>query len=103
MLAEETPERITGGKACDSDKLDQDMAARNFEMIAPHRSNRRSENVTQDGRALRRCNYRWRVERTISWIQSFRRLCTWWEKSTKLFQGYLYVSWVLLLLKQVVG
>jgi transposase len=52
MLTKETPERIIGDKAYDSDKLDQDMAMYNIEMIAPHRRNRRPENVTQDGRSL---------------------------------------------------
>lgn len=103
MLTEETPERIIGDKAYDSDKLDQDMAMYNIEMIAPHRRNRRPENVTQDGRSLRRYKRRWTVERTISWIQNFRRLCIRWEKSTQLFQGYLHFSCALMLLKQVLG
>jgi len=103
MLTEEAPERIIGDKAYDSDRLDQEMAMYNIEMIAPHRANRRPENVTQDGRSLRRYSRRWTVERTISWIQNFRRLCIRWEKSTKLFQGYLHFSCALLLLKQVLG
>ena len=103
MLTKETPERIIGDKASDSDKLDQDMAMYNIEMIAPHRRNRRPENVTQDGRSLRRYKRRWTVERTISWIQNFRRLCIRWEKSTQLFQGYLHFSCALMLLKQVLG
>jgi transposase len=103
MLTKETPERIIGDKAYDSDKLDQDMAMYNIEMIAPHRRNRRPENVTQDGRSLRRYKRRWTVERTISWIQNFRRLCIRWEKSTQLFQGYLHFSCALMLLKQVLG
>jgi transposase len=90
MLNEEMPERIIGDKAYDSDKLVQEMAMQNIEMIAPHRSNRRPENVTQDGGSLRRYSRRWIVERTISWIQHFRRLCIRWDKSTKLFQGYLH-------------
>ena len=103
MLTEGTPERIIGDKAYDSDKLDQEMAMYNIQMIAPHRANRRPENATQDGRSLRRYSRRWTVERTISWIQNFRRLCIRWEKSTKLFQGYLHFSCALLLLKQVLG
>jgi transposase len=103
MLTEETPQRIIGDKAYDSDKLDQKMAMYNIEMIAPHRKNRKPENVTQDGRPMRRYGRRWTVERTISWIQNFRRLCIRWEKSTKLFQGYLHLSCALLLLKQVLG
>jgi transposase len=103
MLTQETPERIIGDKAYDSDKLDEELAQRNIEMIAPHRGNRLSENITQDGRPLRRYKRRWTVERTISWIQNFRRLCIRWEKSTKLFQGYLHLGCALLLLKQVLG
>jgi len=103
MLTEEPPERIVGDKAYDSDPLDQAMAACGVEMIAPHRSNRKPENKTQDGRPLRRYKRRWTVERTIGWIQNFRRLCIRWEKSTTLFQGFLHFACTMLLLKQVLG
>lgn len=103
MLTEHKPERVIGDKAYDSDGLDQDMAQRGIEMIAPHRSNRKPENRTQDGRPLRRYSRRWTVERTIGWIQNFRRLCIRWEKSTRLFQGFLHLGCALLLLKQVLG
>lgn len=75
ILTDEQPERVIGDKAYDSDALDEELAERGIEMIAPHRKNRRPENVTQDGRPL--CQYvrRWNVERTISWNQNFRRLC----------------------------
>jgi len=103
MLTEEAPKRIIGDKAYDSDKLDAAMAEQGIEMIAPHRGNRKLENITQDGRPLRRYSRRWTVERTIGWMQNFRRLCIRWEKSAKLFQGYLHLSCALLLLKQVLG
>ncbi len=79
------------------------MAGQGIEMIAPHRSNRKPENVTQDGRPLRRYARRWTVERTISWMQNFRRLCIRWEKSTVLYQGLLHLTCALMLLKQVLG
>lgn len=66
MSSPTTPERIVGDKAYDSDGLDADLAARGVELIAPHRSNRRPENITQDGRPLRRYKRRWTVERSIS-------------------------------------
>jgi len=103
MLTEQTPERIIGDKAYDSDPLDEAMEEKGVELIAPHRSNRKPENITQDRRSLRRYRRRWTVERTIGWIQNFRRLCIRWEKSTQLFQGYLHLSCALLLLKQVLG
>ena len=103
MLTEEMPERVIGDKAYDSDELDTELAEQGIEMIAPHRSNRKLENVTQDGRPLRRYKRRWKVERTIGWIQHFRRLCIRWEKSTKLFQGFLHLGCTVLLLRQVLG
>ena len=86
MLTEDTPERIIGDKAYDSDQLDAQMADAGIELIAPHRSKRR-----------------WKVERTIGWIQHFRRLCIRWEKSTTLFQGFLHFGCTMLLLKEVLG
>lgn len=103
MLPAERPERIIGDKAYDSDGLDADLAKKGIEMISPHRSNRRPENKTQDGRPLRRYTRRWTVERTIAWLQHFRRLCIRWERSTALFQGFLHFTCTLLLLREVLG
>ena len=103
MLTEQRPERLIGDKAYDSDALDQAMAKMGIEMISPHRSNRKPENKTQDGRPLRRYARRWTVERTIGWIQNFRRLCIRWEKSSQLFKGYLHFGCALLLLTRVLG
>ena len=101
MLTEENPERIIGDKAYDSDTLADELAEDGIELIAPHRGNRKPENVTQDGRPLRRYKRRWKVERTIAWMQHFRRLCIRWEKSTMLFQGFLHLGCTMLLLKEV--
>jgi transposase len=103
MITSQLPERVIGDKAYDSDELAQQLAQDGVELIAPHRSNRKAENVTQDGRSLRRYKRRWKVERTIAWLQNFRRLCIRWEKSTQLFSGFLHFSCTILLLKEVLG
>lgn len=103
MLTDALPERVIGDKAYDSDALADELAEQGVELIAPHRRNRRPENVTQDGRPLRRYKRRWKVERTIAWIQNFRRLCIRWERSTMLYQGFLHFGCALLLLKAVLG
>lgn len=100
MLSSQQPERIIGDKAYDSDKLDAQLAAQGIEMIAPNRANR---GVTQDGRPLRRYKRRWTVERTIAWLQNYRRLCIRWEKSTLAFQGFLHLACSILLMKEVLG
>jgi hypothetical protein len=68
MLTEQTPPRVIGDKAYDSDQLDKQLTERGVELIAPHRANRKPENVTQDRRPLRRYRRRWTVERSIAWI-----------------------------------
>jgi transposase len=99
MVSRNDPARIIGDKAYDSDALDATLAARGIKMIAPHRANRHE--TTQDGRPLRRYKRRWTVERSISWLQNFHRLCIRWEKSPCLFQGLLHLSCSLLLLKTI--
>jgi transposase len=101
MLSSEAPPRLIGDKAYDSDPLDAAMAKRGVEVISPHRRNRRPENKTQDGRPLRRYVRRWTVERTIAWLQHFRRLCIRWERSAVLFQAFLHFGCAILLLKMV--
>lgn len=103
MLSTDTPTRIIGDKAYDSDALDEDLDDECIELIPPHRKNRKPENVTQDRRQLRRFRRRWTVERTISWFQNFRRLCIRHEKSTALFQDFLHLGCSIILLKQVHG
>ncbi|HXG48329.1 MAG TPA: IS5 family transposase, partial [Methylomirabilota bacterium] len=101
MRTSETPPRVIGDKAYNSDPLDEQLAERGVEMIAPHRGNRKPANVTQDRRPLRRAARRWTVERTISWIQNYRRLSIRWERSSQLFSGFPHLSCALLLLSAV--
>ena len=101
MLTSVTPDRLIGDKAYDSDALDDLLAAEGTDLIAPHRSNRRKK--TQDGRMLRRYKRRFTVERTIAWIQHFRRLCIRWEKSTIMFQAFLHLGCSIILLREVLG
>ena len=103
MLPSEQPEQVIGDKAYDNDALDEALAEQGIELIGPHRSNRRPENITQDGRPLRRYKRRWTVERTIAWLQHFRRLCIRWEKSMVLFKGFVHLGCTLLLLAEVLG
>jgi transposase len=100
MVSDELPERLIGDKAYDDDKLDVKMEQLGVDMIAPNRSNR---SQTQDKRKLPRYRNRWTVERTIAWLQHFRRLCIRWEKSTAMFQGMLHLGCSILLIERVLG
>ncbi len=97
-MIEARPERLIGDKAYDSDGLDAALAEEGTEMIAPHRSGRRKQK-TQDGRALRRYERRWIVERFFSWIQWKRRLLVRWEFHPENFLGFVQLASILVLLR----
>ena len=92
------PNRLIGDKAYDSDGLDAELAGLGIEMIAPNRRNRRK---TQDGRPLRRYRRRWKVERTIAWLQSFRRVRTRDEVKAQNFLGMVQLACIVILLRLI--
>lgn len=92
------PQRLIGDKAYDSDGLDAELAAIGIQMIAPNRRNRRK---TQDKRTLRRYKRRWKVERTIAWLQSFRRVRTRDEVKAQNFLSMVQLACIVLLLRLI--
>jgi transposase len=102
LFAEQTqPERLIGDKAYDCDELDETLAELGLEMIAPHRKNRRPENITQDARPLRRYRHRWIVERTFAWLGARRRLLVRWEGNLTNFVGFTLLGCLSLLLQRL--
>jgi transposase len=74
------PEIIVADKAYDSDALRAVTASVGIHLLSPHRSNRRPENCSNDGRRMRRYRNRWRVERTFAHAGNFRRFTTRYER-----------------------
>src|SRR5947209_19346034 len=94
----ERPERLIGNKAYDSDPLDRELAEEGIEMIAPHKSNRKKAR-TQDGRVLRRCTRRWKIERLFSWLQKFRRIATRFDFHDENYLGFVHLGCIKILLR----
>ena len=97
-LLNPAPEHLLYDKAADSDPLRHRLQLRQIELVCRHRSNRRRP-PTQDGRAARRLNRRWRVERTIAWLQSFRRLVTRYEYRDDIFLGFVTLACMFITLR----
>lgn len=95
-----SPERLIYDKAADSDPLRERLAQQGIDLIAPHRKNRKRRK-TQDGRKLRRYQRRWKVERTISWLQNFRRLVVRYEYHVHLFFGLCQLACLFTTLKRL--
>ena len=97
-FTDESPQRLIGDKAYDSDPLDAELAAVGVELIAPHKANRKRA-VTQDGRKLRRYRRRWKVERLFAWLQNFRRILVRYEYHDDNYLGFVHLGCILILLK----
>jgi transposase len=91
--------RLIYDRAADSDPLRERLARRRIELVCPHRINR-SKPPTQDGRKLRRYKRRWKIERSISWLQNFRRLVTRYEYHAHLFLGFVQLACLLIVLRR---
>jgi len=93
------PKRLVYDRAADSDPLRKRLAARGIQLICPHRRGRVRRN-TQDGRPLRRYRKRWIVERTISWLQAFRRLVKRYEFYAVLFHSFAKLACLMIVLRR---
>lgn len=91
------PRRLVYDEAADSDPLRQRLHARGIELVCRHRRNR-VKPPTQDRRKLRRYRRRWKVERSISWLQGFRRLVTRYEYHAHLFHGFVQLACMIIVL-----
>ena len=93
------PRRLIYDRAADSDPLRQRLTHQGIDLICPHRKNRRRPPL-QDGRKLRRFRRRWKIERTNSWLQNFRRVVVRYEYHASLFLGFVQLACLLITLRR---
>ncbi len=91
--------RLIYDRAAECDPLRERLVARDVELICPHRKGR-VRPATQYGRPLRRYRKRWIIERTIGWIQAFRRLVTRYEFYSFLFHSYAKLACPMIVLRR---
>lgn len=92
------PARLLYDLAADSDPLRERLGLQQVELICRHRKNRQKP-ATQDRRKARRLKRRYRVERTISWLFTNRRLVVRYEYYPHLFKGFVELGCVFTILK----
>lgn len=92
--------RLIADKAYDSQRLRDRLADQRIELIAPHRKNRKQPR-TQDGRTLRRYRKRWKIERTIGWLTSFRRIATRWDHSLTMYRAFFHLACLVITMRHL--
>ena len=98
VLTARRPQRLIGDKAYDSDPLDAELKEQGVELIAPHRANRKKP-ATQDGRPLRRCKRRWKIERLFAWLHNFRRIAMRFDYHAENYLGFVHLGCIRILLR----
>lgn len=93
------PERLIADKAYDSNPARRMIEKRGTLPIIPARDNN-TQATHQDGRHLRRYGNRWIVERTIAWLQNFRRLVVRYERSHIIFEGLIHMAFAMMILRK---
>jgi IS5 family transposase len=93
------PTHLLYDKAADDDELWERLEDRCIELVCPRRDNRKRPR-TQDGRKLRRYRHRWRIERSISWLQRFKRLVVRYEYHADLFLGFVQLACLFTILQR---
>ncbi len=94
------PRRLIADKAYDADWLRWRLKHRGIELICPHRSNRKKKPM-QNGRSLRSYKRRWTVERTIGWLQNFRRLVVRYERYPSMYLAFVQVACLMITLRKL--
>jgi transposase len=92
--------RLIYDRAADSDPLRKRLAGRGIELICPHRENR-SKPKLQDGRKLRRYKRRWKIERTIAWLQNYKRIATRYERKYVIFKAFVNLACALITIRHL--
>lgn len=96
------PQRLIADRGYDSNQVRELLVERDIEPIIPKRRNN-TKATHQDGRKLRRYRRRWIIERTNSWLQTFRRLVVRYERSAKTFTALVHLACALTTLRRVLG
>ena len=94
------PDRIIADKGYDCDALRDRLARRGIDLIAPYRRNKKRR-PRYDGRKMRRYKRRWKVERTFSWFNNYRRLVVRWDRSLVIYSAFFHIACLMITLRQL--
>ena len=93
------PTPLIADRAYDSDKLRNNLLAKGWDLVCPHRRGR-TRPATQDGRKLRRYRRRWKIERTIAWLHNFRRLVVRYDYYSNAYQAIILLACINICLRK---
>lgn len=91
---------LIADRGYDSDPLRDSLSEQGIDLISPHRKNRKKPS-RNDGRKLRRYSRRYVIERTNSWLQSFRRIANRWEYFSFIYHGFVRLACIVIAVRRL--
>jgi len=90
---------VIGDKAYDSAPHRERLRQRGINLLSPHRKNHRNVN-RQDDRLWDRYKRRYIVERTFSWLGTFRRLVVRYENHFSMFLAFIEMACIMITMRK---
>jgi transposase len=91
--------KIIADRGYDSDPLRAAFKRRGTRLLVPNRPNRR--NNLQDKRTIRCYKRRWIIERTNSWISSWKRIAVRYDRLLSTWNGLLHAAFMVITVRKL--
>lgn len=96
------PKRLGGDKGYDSEDIRKELKKRNIKPCLTRRENTKQNATKQELREKKYCRQRWKVERSLNWLNNNRRVDRFMEKKTSTYQAFCHLMFIKYYLKKLV-
>ncbi len=96
------PRRLGTDKGYDDDSFRKELRKRSIKPCLTRRNNNKKNITKQELKEKKYCRQRWKVERSINWLNNNRRVDRFMEKKTSTYQGFCHMMFIKYYLKKLV-
>lgn len=95
------PKRLGADKGYDFEDIRKGLKKRNIKPCLIRRNSTKQNATKQEIREKRYCSQRWKVERSINWLNNNRRVDRFMEKKTSTYQAFCHLMFIKYYLKKL--
>jgi transposase len=95
------PKRLGTDKGYDDNVFRKELRKRNIKPCLVRRKNNKKGITKQELKEKKYCRQRWKVERSINWLNNNRRVDRFMEKKTSTYQGFCHLMFIKYYLKKL--
>ncbi len=96
------PKRLGADKGYDDDRFRKELKQRQIQPCLIRRQNNRKNITKSELKEKKYSQQRWKVERSINWLNNNRRVDRFMEKRTATYQGFCHLMFIKYYLKKLI-